>query len=70
MTRKKDKTKDKSRIGWKRALIEAERQINEYKRKIHELNGSVKIMQEKIAAGEPWPGTQSADHSEGRQHSV
>jgi len=70
MTSKTDKKIDKSRIGWKRALAEAERQINLYKRKIHALNGSMKIMQEKIAAGEPWPGTQSADHSEGRQHSA
>ena len=28
----------------------------QYKRKIFELNGSVKIIQGKIAAGEPWPG--------------
>ncbi len=57
MSRTKDKTSDKH--GWKRALMEAERQITQYKHKIFELNGSVKIIKEKIAAGEPWPGEQS-----------
>ena len=41
--------------GWQRALAEAERQINQYKQKIFELKNSVKIIQDKIAAGEPWP---------------
>jgi len=57
MSRKKDKSADKSR--WRQALAEAERQINQYKRKILELNGSVKIIQEKTASGEPWPGEEA-----------
>jgi hypothetical protein len=56
MSRKKDKSIDKLPVGWKRALDEAERQIIQYKRKIHELNRSATIMREKIAAREPWPG--------------
>jgi len=57
MSRKKDKYIDKSSNGWDRAIAEAERQIGLYKLKIHELNGSLRIMREKIASGEPWPGT-------------
>jgi len=57
MSRKIDKSRDKSK--WQKALAEAERQISQYKRKIFEFNGSVKIIQDKIAAGEPWPGEQS-----------
>jgi len=54
MSSKIDKTRDKSK--WHKALQEAERQISQYKRKIFELNSSVQIIQDKIAAGEPWPG--------------
>jgi hypothetical protein len=43
------------RGGWQQALGEAERQIGQHKRKIFELTNSIKIMREKIAAGEPWP---------------
>jgi chromosome segregation ATPase len=56
MSRNKSNKIDKISAGWKRALAEAERQIKQYKRKIHELNGSMKIMQETIASGEPYPG--------------
>ena len=70
MSSTKDKKIDKTSKGWKAALAEAERQIKQYKQKIHELNGSVRIMQEKIASGEDWPGTQSPDRSESQQHSV
>lgn len=70
MSRKKDKNIDKSTVGWERALAEAERQIRQYKQKIHELNGSVKIIRGKIASGDPWPGAQLPNHSEAQQHSV
>jgi hypothetical protein len=69
MSSVKNKTRDKNSSGWKRALGEAERQIALYKRKIHELNGSVRIMQEKIASGAPWPGQLDGQKSE-QQHSV
>ena len=57
MSSEKDKTIDKITIGWEQAVAEAERQIAMYKRKIHELNGSVRIMREKIASHAPWPGS-------------
>jgi chromosome segregation ATPase len=69
MSSKKDKAVDKSVAGWKRALAEAERQISQYKRKLHELNESVRIMQEKITSGAPWPGQLDGQKSE-QQHSV
>jgi hypothetical protein len=56
VSREKDNKINKSARGWRRALEEAERQILEYKRKLYELNRSVKIMREKIASREVWPG--------------
>lgn len=70
MSRKKDKQLDKSANGWAAAMIEAERQIVQYKRKIYELGESLKIMRTKIADGEPWPGTQSDAQTSTEQHSV
>jgi hypothetical protein len=55
---------------WQAAIAEAERQIAEYKRKVLQLRDSIKISRRKIAAGEPWPGEQVEDHSQGQQHSV
>jgi hypothetical protein len=49
--------------GWERSLDEAERQILQYKRKIFELRNSIKIIQEKIASGEPWPTATREQHS-------
>lgn len=60
MSRKKDKTRDKSVLKWNEALAEAEGQTAMYKRKIYELNRSMQIMRENIASGAPWPGQQSA----------
>lgn len=65
-TKKKAK---EARGQWKLALAEAERQIAMYKHKIHELNGSVEIMKEKIASGAPWPGQLDIQTSK-QQHSV
>lgn len=56
MSRNKDKIIDKSKTAWRKALEEAESQIITYKRKIYELNSAIRIMKEKISAGEPWPG--------------
>jgi hypothetical protein len=53
-----------------RALTKAEPQIVQYKQKVHELNGSVKIIRGKIASGEPWPGTQPGNQVEARQHNA
>jgi len=69
MSRKKVQEKVHSGTGWDRALAEAERQIKQYKLKIHELNGSIRIMQEKIASGEAWP-MQSNNQKSAQQHSV
>jgi hypothetical protein len=62
MSRGKDKNIDKRGKGWERSLNEAERQILQYQRKIFELRNSIKIIQEKIASGEPWPRLLRHDH--------
>jgi len=69
MSRGKDKIRDKYTVGWKQALAEAEPQIALYKRKIHELNRSVRIMHEKIASDASWP-RQVEGHKSEEQHSV
>jgi hypothetical protein len=59
MSSSKDKVLDKSlKGGWGRAIVEAETQIQQYRKKIYELTNSVTIFRAKIASGEPWLGEQ------------
>jgi len=72
MSRRKDKILDKSRRdGWGRAIVEAETQIQQYRKKIYELTKSVNIFRAKIASGEPWPDDKQVERqSREQQHSV
>jgi hypothetical protein len=44
--------------------------IADFKGRIKELRQAIRVFQEQKRRGEPWPGTQSAGHSEDQQHSV
>jgi hypothetical protein len=58
MSRKKDKKIDKiSGAGWQAALADARRNLFESQQRVRALQRSIGIIEEKIQAGEPWPGT-------------
>ncbi len=41
--------------GWVRALEAAKFKVREHRQKIRQLNASMKIIEEKLKAHEPWP---------------
>jgi hypothetical protein len=66
ITKVKKKAREKSAgnvVGWNAVLSDIQQEIGR-------LESLVPIVERKIARGEPWPGTQSNDRSEVRQHSV
>lgn len=42
--------------------------IRDARKKIEDLNFSIKVFEQRKAMGEPWPGTQSQGHDSGQQH--
>jgi hypothetical protein len=62
-SRRKDKSQDKSFTGWGRALAEARYQLGVCRVKAKQLQGSIRIINQKIAEREPWPdaGVQELD---------
>lgn len=65
MSSVKDKFVDKFR-GWVEARRKVEDEITQARARIHALKESAKIIDRKIAEGEPWPETQLED----QRHSV
>jgi hypothetical protein len=55
MSRIKDKNIDKF-AGWPSALDKARQQMAEAQQRVKHLRRSILIIEEKIEAGEPWPG--------------
>jgi hypothetical protein len=56
--KEKDKKEDKSFTGgWQMALSDARRRLHESKEQSRLLEQSIQIIQSKISAGDPWPGT-------------
>ena len=51
-----DKSIDKREPSWKSALIDLQREILASDLKLRRLRSSEKIIRQKIASGEPWPG--------------
>lgn len=52
-----------SALGW-------DSMIRDARKRIEDLNYSIKVFERRKAAGEPWPGAQLADRSKEQQHSV
>ena len=44
--------------------------IRDARKRIEDLNFSIKVFEKKKATGEPWPGTQSVGYVTEKQHSV
>lgn len=57
------KTDNDSFLGW-------EAMIRDARKRIEDLKFSIEVFEKKKAAGEPWPGVQSAGHVSEQQHSV
>jgi hypothetical protein len=55
VSRRKDKSIDKF-SGWQTALTEAKKQLVHAQLMSRRLRNSVRIIELKMAAGEPWPG--------------
>jgi hypothetical protein len=60
---KRDKKSTKILTEWDKAIEDA-------RKGIRRLEIAIEDCLAKKAAGEPWPGAQSSDHSKGQQHSV
>lgn len=52
----KDKNADKS-LGWEGALRDARAMLFQANLKRNQLKKAIEIIEKKIEAGEPWPGT-------------
>jgi len=52
------KTDEDSFLGW-------DAMIRDARKRIEDLNFSIKLFEKKKAAGEPWPGTQSKHQTSG-----
>jgi hypothetical protein len=52
-----DKNCDPDAVSWRKAIEHAGIKIEGHKRRIRELRRSIRLMNEQIKAGEPWPGT-------------
>jgi hypothetical protein len=57
-------------ICWKSALEEAKRQRAEAEARVRCLRNSIRIIENKIANGEVWPGTQSVNQGSRHQDRV
>ena len=57
------KTDEDSVLGW-------DAMIRDARKRIEDLNFSIKVFEKKKATGEPWPGTQSVGYVTEKQHSV
>ena len=57
------KTNNDNSLGW-------EAMIRDAKKRIEDLNYSIKVFEQRKAAGEPCPATQSEGRTNAEQHSV
>ena len=54
---------------WEGALRDAERGLGAAQRAVASWKAAIRTCRERIAAGAPWPGTQSVNHLQEQQHS-
>jgi hypothetical protein len=53
---KKDKNVDNNVTSWESAIYDSQKHIREARSRIRQLEKSIKVFEEMVAAGEPWPG--------------
>jgi ribosomal protein S20 len=46
--------------GWAKALSDAQQRLEANKRQREKIRNAIRIFEEKIKAGEPWPGDEKA----------